>query len=132
MLLVLATALGSAAEVPKSTSLRGKLVQRAGEAPALQTEDQKLVTLEADVDAMKVLNDRRVNGFEFEAKGHFTAPDRFRLDPNHARSLVVHQHGKRKMITYWCDVCSIRTYAPGPCVCCQEETELQLRDPEKE
>jgi hypothetical protein len=35
------------------------------------------------------------------------------------------------MITYWCDVCSIRAYTPGPCVCCQQETTLDLRDPDK-
>ena len=45
-------------------------------------------------------------------------------------ALLVHQNGKLKMITYWCDVCSIRAYAPGPCVCCQKETTLELRDPD--
>jgi hypothetical protein len=25
-------------------------------------------------------------------------------------------------------VCSIRAYAPGPCVCCQKDTDLDLRD----
>jgi len=27
-------------------------------------------------------------------------------------------------------VCGIRAYTPGPCVCCQAETELDLRDPD--
>ena len=67
---------------------------------------------------------------ELEAAGHFTTPDHFVLDPNHARTVLAHNHGKTKMITYWCDVCSIRAYAPGPCVCCQKETTLDLRDPD--
>ena len=37
----------------------------------------------------------------------------------------------RKMITYWCDVCFIRAYAPGPCVCCPRETTLELRNPDE-
>ena len=81
--------------------------------------------------AMKVLNDKRLNGFELEAAGHFTTPDHFVLDPNHARTVLAHNHGKTKMITYWCDVCSIRSYEPGPCWCCQAETVLQLRDPDE-
>ena len=51
------------------------------------------------------------------------------LDPNHARTVLAHKDGKLKMITYWCDVCSIRSYEPGPCWCCQAETVLDLRDP---
>jgi hypothetical protein len=34
------------------------------------------------------------------------------------------------MVTYWCEVCAIRTYTPGECMCCQENTELDLRDPD--
>jgi hypothetical protein len=37
-----------------------------------------------------------------------------------------------KVITYWCDVCSIRTYTPGKCWCCQQETTLDLRDPDQQ
>jgi len=25
---------------------------------------------------------------------------------------------------YYCDICAIRTVAPGPCVCCQAPVEL--------
>ena len=80
---------------------------------------------------IKVLKDKRLNGIDLEAAGHFTAPDHFMLDPNHARTVLVHKNGKLKMITYWCDVCSIRSYEPGPCWCCQAETVLDLRDPDE-
>ena len=75
-----------------------------------------------------MLHDPRVNGFEVAARGHFTAPDKFLIDPQHTRALVVMDGGKPKMITYWCGVCSIRAYVPGPCVCCQKDTDLELRD----
>jgi len=100
-LLALASALASAADLSPET-LRGKLI----------------------------LHDERVDGFQMEARGHFTAPDRFTIDPQHTRALLVRDHGRLKMITYWCDVCGIRAYTPGPCVCCQKETTLDLRDPD--
>jgi hypothetical protein len=138
LLLLSAMALGCLAEVPTSTQphahdsikLRGKLRQREGQQPALETSEHKLVTLEGDEAALKVLNDKRLDGAELEATGHFTATDRFRVDPNHARTVLAHKDGKLKMITYWCDTCSIRSYEPGPCWCCQAETVLELRDPD--
>jgi hypothetical protein len=136
LVLISALALGCClAEAPKSnpqsTKLRGKLTQRDGQPPAIETAEHRMVTVEGDEAAMKVLKDKRLNGFELEAAGHFTTPDHFVLDPNHARTVLAHDHGKTKMITYWCDVCSIRSYEPGPCWCCQAETVLQLRDPDE-
>ena len=56
---------------------RGKLTVRAGQGPVVETAEHKLITLDGDEPTRKVLNDRRVNGFEMEARGHFTAPNRF-------------------------------------------------------
>jgi hypothetical protein len=97
-------------------SLHGKLVLRDGQPPALETAEHKLVTLDGDEPTRKVLGDRRLNGFEVEAKGRFTAPDRFLIDPIHTHGMLVRQDGKLKMVTYWCDTCSIRSFTPGPCV----------------
>jgi hypothetical protein len=127
-LLALAALSLSAAE--KTETIEGKLIIRAGAAPTLETADHKVITLDGDAPTRKVLHDERINGFEVHAAGHFTAPGKFLVDPQHKHSLLVHQHGKVKAITYWCDVCGIRAYTPGPCVCCQKETELDLRDPD--
>ncbi len=121
--------LGAADKVQTET-IRGKLIVRSGKASAIETPEHKLIAVDGDAPTHKVLNDKRVNGFEVEARGHFTAPDRFLINPQHTHSLMVRQDGKLKMVTYWCDVCSIRAYAPGPCVCCQRETTLDLRDPD--
>ena len=54
------------------------------------------------------------------------------VDPMHTKAMFVYKDGKKSRITYWCDLCSIRTYTPGICMCCQQETQLDLRDPDKE
>jgi hypothetical protein len=118
----------SAATSPKSETVKGKLVVRSGETPVLETDDHKRIAMDGDAPTRKVLHDPRVNGFEVEARGHFTAPDKFLIDGQHTHALLVREGGKLKMITYWCDVCYIRAYAPGPCVCCQKDTDLDLRD----
>src|SRR6266849_2081628 len=111
-------------------SIRGKLT-RSGNRPALELNDRELVVLEGDEPTMGVLNDKRVSETDFEVVGHFNAPDRFEVDPIHTRAMFVHKDGKRLMITYWCDVCYIRTYTPGICVCCQKYTDLDLREPDE-
>jgi len=130
-LLVLVVVSAFAADSPAGEAVRGKLVLRDGKPPALETAEHKLVTLDGDDPTRKVLGDQRLNGFDVEAKGHFTAPDRFLIDPIHTRSMLVRQDGKLRMVTYWCDTCSIRSFTPGPCVCCQRETTLDLRDPDE-
>ncbi len=120
-----------AAETQQSVSVRGKLSVHEGAPATVETPDHKVVTLDGDTVTRKVLGDERLNGFEIEARGHFTAADRFTIDPTHTHPLLVRQNGKLKLVSYWCDICSIRAYTPGPCVCCQRETNLDLLDPDK-
>lgn len=133
LLLLLSAFLAAAcfAEGPKPETIRGTLVARSGK-PALETADHRFISLGGDEPTRRVLNDKRLAGFDLEAKGHFTAPDQFEIDPIHTKSMFVHKDGHVKVITYWCDVCSIRTYSPGPCWCCQKETTLDLRDPDED
>jgi hypothetical protein len=120
------------AQAPKPNSIRGVLRQRPGQLPVLETADHRAITLDGDESTKSVLNDARLAGFDLEAKGHFTAPDRFLIDPFHTEAIFVRKDGHLKVITYWCDTCSIRSYTPGPCVCCQKETTLDLRDPDQD
>jgi hypothetical protein len=122
-------ALACFAEGPKPDSLRGKLNQQPGK-PAIETAGHKFVFLDGDEATRGVLEDKRLAGADLEVAGHFTAADHFQVDPIHTRALRVHKDGKAKLVTYWCDTCSIRTWTPGKCWCCQEETALDLRDPE--
>jgi len=124
-----ASAVWAATNAPGGATVTGKLVVRPGSPSAVETADHRLVTLEGDDSTSKVLADRRLNGFEVEARGHFTAPDHFVIDPFHTHGLMAREAGKLKLITYYCGICNIRAYTPGPCVCCQRETTLELRDP---
>ncbi|HTS27786.1 MAG TPA: hypothetical protein VMH81_18050 [Bryobacteraceae bacterium] len=115
-----------------SVSVRGKLSVHEGAPATIETADHQTVTLDGDTVTRKVLDDQRLSGFEVEARGHFTTPGHFQIDPTHTHSLLVRQNGKLKLVSYWCDVCSIRAYTPGPCVCCQRETHLDLIDPDQQ
>jgi hypothetical protein len=124
LLRLAASSLASVAGV----SIRGKLTRSPDQKTALEVSPNKVVSLNGDQATQSVLNDQRIWGTDFEAVGHFNSPDHFEIDPIHTRSMFVHKDGKRLMITYWCDVCYIRTYTPGTCVCCQKYTDLDLRE----
>jgi hypothetical protein len=119
-----------AADMHPGQTLRGKLSIHPGQPATLETSDHKTVRLDGDDTTEKVLADVRLNGFEVETRGHFTSADHFQIDPSYTHSLLVRKEGRLKLITYWCSICSIRAYTPGPCVCCQRETTLDLRDPD--
>ena len=128
--LLLLLSIPALAAVP-GLSIRGKLTRSSDSKPVLEMSGHKLVYLEGDQPTMGVLNDKRLFGTDFEAVGHFNSPDHFEVDPIHTQAMFVHKDGKRLTITYWCDVCYIRTYTPGICVCCQKYTDLDLREPDQ-
>lgn len=108
-----------------AVSLRGKL--RHGERASIEAGGQR-VQLTGDEATIKVLEDERLRDMDFEAVGRWIDKTRFDVERIHTRSLFVHKDGKRLMVTYWCDVCYIRTYSPGICWCCQKNTDLDLRE----
>ena len=111
------------AESPK-VAVRGKF-SAVGQ---LATPKGK-IQLTGDDDTQKVLADPRLNGMDFEALGHFVKENQFVINPIHERAIWAYRDGQRMMVTYWCPVCYIRTYSPGICWCCQEDTKLDLKDP---
>jgi hypothetical protein len=128
ILLALSAACYAGASAP--TSIRGKLIQQDGK-PALEVGANKLISLDGDEPTRGVLKDKRLAGADLEAAGHFASPGLFVVDPIHTKALHVYHDGKRHTISYWCEVCSIRTYTPGICWCCQEETALDLKEDSK-
>lgn len=38
------------------------------------------------------------------------------------------RNGKLYELYYWCDICSIKSVAPGQCMCCQQPVELRERE----
>lgn len=132
LVLLLGMGIGCFAENAVSQeTLRGKLAQQGGQ-PAIETADHGRVALEGDRETKLVLNDTRLAGADIQVKGKFIGPGKstqakFQVDAIHTRAVHVHKNGKALTVTYWCDVCAIRTYTPGKCLCCQDETELDLR-----
>jgi hypothetical protein len=118
---------GAHAEPPEGASIRGTLIRTSDGRPAVTTAEGKTVLLDGDDGTLSVVNDERLRGMDFEALGHFTAPT-FVIDPIYKRAMFVHKDGKRLFITYWCNVCYIRTYVPGNCRCCQKYTDLDLTE----
>lgn len=124
LLLLSAAIVGAAAD---SGSLLGKLTLGEGGKPVLQTVEGRIY-LTGDADTMGVLTDSRLVGADFEVIGKRLGPESFQVGPIHKKSMWVHREGKRFMVTYWCEVCAIRTYTPGICQCCQEEMALDLKE----
>ena len=106
-------------------ALRGVL--HTGTQPALAAGNQQVI-LTGDKATMSVLADDRLKDADFEVRGQQLANGTFQVDPIHTRAMFVHKGGKKLMISYWCEVCSIRTYTPGKCMCCQDETALDLKE----
>jgi hypothetical protein len=105
-----------------SQSLRGVLT-----AAGLKTPDG-IMALDGDEPTELVLHDKRLEGADFEVVGHAEGA-KFQVDPIHTRALFVYRGGKKLIVSYWCDICYIRTWSPGKCWCCQEETRLDPVDP---
>src|SRR4026209_1679675 len=109
-ILLMLSALCFAAD-PATSILRGKLGQNGGK-PVLELKDHKLIPLDGDEATRGVLTDKRLAGAALEATGHFDKADVFVVDPIHTKALHVYHGATRHTISYWCDVCSIRTYTP--------------------
>lgn len=115
-----------ASDSPSGKPFRGRLTSTPK--PALE-QGGKLIYLQGDDDTMGVLRDGRLKGADFEVVGQLEN-DTVSINPIHTAALFAYKDGKRLRVTYWCDVCAIRTYTPGLCWCCREDTELDLRDPD--
>jgi len=112
-----------------SVPLRGKLSMQAGQSPTIVRNGES-IKLEGDEPTLKVLNDERLGGADLEVMGRFISKDRFAVDHTHTKPVFTYRDGKRLQVTYWCDVCYIRTYSPGKCWCCQKNVDLDPIEPE--
>lgn len=110
--------------------VRGRLSQPGTGSAVLIDPSGKPIALDGDEPTRGVLGDPRLKDADFEVSGRMVKPSSVEIDPIHTRSLFVYREGRRLMVTYWCDICYIRTYTPSSCWCCQEWTTLDLRDPD--
>jgi len=100
--------------------VHGSIHQEDGKPPVVITDDHKTYLVSGDEFLEAQMKDTRLNGRAVELRGHENGPGKFA-----ASHMYTVKDGKRYDVTYWCDVCSIRTHMPGRCMCCQGPTELQ-------
>ncbi len=117
---LLTATLLTAASTADANVLRGRIRQGSGKPAVVQTSDGKSYTVSGDDFTKAQMADPKLNGREVELEGRFAGPGQFE-----AAKIFTIKDGNRYKVTYWCDVCSIRTHMPGRCMCCQGETELQ-------
>lgn len=110
--------------------LRGKLEAPDEGTAGLRLPDGSFVRLHGDEQTDKVLHDERLRGWDFEVYGHRRADGGFDILPIHLAALFTYQNRRQLRVTYYCDVCAIRTYSPGICLCCREDTRVDAVDPE--
>ncbi len=122
---------------PRSTAadaapqqLRGRLETPSEDTAGLRLPDGSFVELHGDEQTRKVLHDERLRGWDFEVYGHRRADGGFDILPIHLAALFTYQNAKQLRVTYYCDVCAIRTYSPGICLCCREDTRVDAVNPE--
>ncbi len=104
-------------------TVRGRLTP-----DGLHTAEGQMVELDGDEPTLGVLHDKRVHGMELEITGQQSGTGAVRILPIHKQGMFVLKDGKKLFVTYWCEICSIRTYTPGVCLCCQDETQLDLKE----
>ncbi|MBM3793520.1 MAG: hypothetical protein FJW31_05525 [Acidobacteria bacterium] len=124
----LAAFVGQAYATNGSQSIRGKLAP--GPKPTLLTPAGP-ITLTGDAGTLFVLGDLRLKDLDVELLGQPASAEPgapFQIQPLHKRAVFVYKAGKRLMVTYWCEVCSIRTFTPGVCMCCQDETAVDFKE----
>lgn len=117
--------LGTALAGPALT-LRGHLVvgpdgaSRKDKRLVFVTNEGKEYSLSGDSVTEAQLRDPQLAGRQWELQGTVQPDGHFEV-----RRLFTLKDGKRHRVTYYCEVCHIRTHEPGRCMCCQDDTELQ-------
>ena len=84
------------------------------------TDDGQRLTLSGDEYSTSQLLDKRLKDRHWELRGVAKADSAFDV-----LRLFTIKDGELFRVTYFCAICNIRSYNAGPCMCCQEETELQ-------
>jgi hypothetical protein len=130
LLLILIAHLSISVRADHPLTVRGRIVcldesdnlcdcDKASSRFALHATDGKLYRfLPTDV-LTAMFADQRVRQMELQINGRIDAKDRFEI----IRVQAV-RDGSLSDVYYYCFVCSITAYAPGPCVCCGEDVKL--------
>lgn len=104
-----------------SSALRGRLAEPVADEPLqLVTAGGEVVALELDEILDVMMRDPQLADRDWELRGELREDGRFVV----VKAFTI-KDGELHRVTYYCEICHITTYAPGRCMCCQEDTELR-------
>jgi hypothetical protein len=83
-------------------------------------KDAKLFKFDNTDPSTKVFTDARVRARDLQITARLNAREQLELI-----KLQSVREGKLYDIYYFCEVCNIRAYSPGPCPCCRNELEFR-------
>jgi rubrerythrin len=86
----------------------------------LTTPDEKLYNFLEGDELAAIFLDPRVRSHELQITARLHTKDR--LEIIKVKSII---NGRIYDLYYFCEVCNITAYAPGPCPCCRKELELR-------
>jgi hypothetical protein len=114
-----ASGLGAAQNKPPA-ALEGTLLATGSAGPILKTHGKERALSATTPYLFHTLEDKRLDGREVHVEGTGKPDGSFEV-----QWLYTIQKGKLFRVRYYCRVCNIVALEPGPCVCCQQPTELQ-------
>ena len=101
--------------------VRGQLAApEAGEPLRLVTQQGESIELVTARDLESTMRDPQLANRTWELRGVRLEDSRFAVE----RVFTV-KDGQIHRVTYYCEICHITTHEPGPCMCCQGDTDLR-------
>ena len=109
------------AALASAEAIRGTLVAPvAGEELQLALSGGGLVELELDEGLELTMRDPQLAKRLWELRGQHQDGGRFAV-----QKIFTVKDGELHRVTYYCEICHITTHEPGPCMCCQGDTDLR-------
>lgn len=101
-------------------ALEGRLRFVTGTGPVLEANGRTIALSARNSYLFHTLGDERLRNRQVRLEGSKLPGGSFQVE----RILTV-RDGKLYRVRYFCETCNIESLEPGPCVCCQQPTELQ-------
>jgi len=109
------------AALASAEAIRGTLVAPvAGEELQLALSGGGTVELELDEGLELTMRDPQLAKRLWELRGQHQDGGRFAVE-----KIFTVKDGELHRVTYYCEICHITTHEPGPCMCCQGDTDLR-------
>jgi hypothetical protein len=103
-----------------SATITGKLAM-VDKAPVLRVDGKEIRLVSDDEYAPLILRDERLLSRTVHLEGQWKEQGRV-FEVTHIHTV---KEGKEFRVAYYCPICNIWAFKPGPCVCCLQPVELR-------